>query len=87
MMAPIAINLDILQGDRESYLGSLLPHIVHLKDDLTNPDNYQKFAVTYPLSITVQHFIITIFYYVENLIVLCSKKTFKKHDANNRYPV
>ena len=35
VMAPIAINLDILQGDRESYLGSLLPHIVHLKDDLT----------------------------------------------------
>ena len=36
VMAPIAVNLDILQGDRQSYLGSLLPHIVHLKDELTN---------------------------------------------------
>ena len=32
VMAPIAVNLDILQGDRQSYLGALLPHIVHLKD-------------------------------------------------------
>jgi hypothetical protein len=36
VMAPIAVNLDILQGDRESYLGSLVPHIVHLKDQLTD---------------------------------------------------
>ena len=35
VMAPIAVNLDILQGDRQSYLGALIPHIVHLKDDLT----------------------------------------------------
>ena len=35
-MAPIAVNLDILQGDRQSYLGSLVPHIVHLKDQLTD---------------------------------------------------
>ena len=35
-MAPIAVNLDILQGDRQSYLGSLVPHIVHLKDELTD---------------------------------------------------
>ena len=36
VMAPIAVNLDILQGDRQSYLGSLVPHIVHLKDELTD---------------------------------------------------
>ncbi len=36
VMAPIAVNLDILQGDRQSYLGSLVPHIVHLKDQLTD---------------------------------------------------
>jgi hypothetical protein len=35
-MAPIAVNLDILQGDRQSYLGSLVPHIVHLKEELTD---------------------------------------------------
>ena len=36
VMAPFAVNLDILQGDRQSYLGSLVPHIVHLKDQLTD---------------------------------------------------
>ncbi len=36
VMAPIAVNLDILQGDQQSYLRSLVPHIVHLKDQLTD---------------------------------------------------
>jgi hypothetical protein len=36
VMGPLAAKLDILQGDRESYLGSLLPHIIHLKLQLTH---------------------------------------------------
>jgi hAT family C-terminal dimerisation region len=30
VMAPLAIKLDLLQGDTNSYLGCLLPHITHL---------------------------------------------------------
>lgn len=34
VMAPLAIKLDILQGDSNSYLGCLLPHITHLIQQL-----------------------------------------------------
>lgn len=35
IMKPVANKLDILQGDKNSHLGCLLPHITHLHDTLT----------------------------------------------------
>lgn len=35
VMRPLAAKLDILQGDRNSYMGCLLPHILHLQNQLT----------------------------------------------------
>jgi len=34
-MRPLAIKLDLLQGDKNSFLGCLLPHLIHLNDQLT----------------------------------------------------
>jgi hypothetical protein len=35
VMRPLAAKFDILQGDRDSYMGCLLSHILHLQNQLT----------------------------------------------------
>jgi hypothetical protein len=47
VMTPLAAKLDILQGDKQSYLGCLLPHIIHLESQLTNLLNGTRRCLTY----------------------------------------
>jgi hypothetical protein len=47
VMAPLASKLDILQGDKDSFLGVLIPHIIHLEYQLKKLLNGESGILTY----------------------------------------